>query len=118
MCHQTELTAGIGPLNSGTTVCNQGPPDVMVTPVALPPADTARVRRHPPVFSALNGLPVHPGDRGLQNNSVSLTVFHREIAQTVLPRTVAAVLVTSAPPCFRVNVWRYHRRSPAVCLSG
>ena len=76
----------------------------MVTPVACPPADTARYRRHPPcVFCAEWPLQYIQTTAGLQNNTVSLTVFHREIAQTVAAGTVAAVLVTSTPPCFRVT---------------
>lgn len=59
----TELTAGIGPSTVAPLSAIRAPPDVMVTPVALPPQTPPGFRRHPPVFSALNGLPVHPGDR-------------------------------------------------------
>lgn len=37
----TELTAGIGPSTVAPLSAIRAPPDVMVTSVALPPADTA-----------------------------------------------------------------------------
>ncbi|CAM3308177.1 hypothetical protein ESCO106014_24570 [Escherichia coli] len=82
----------------------RAPPDVMVTSVALPPADTARV---PPsstrVFCAEwpSSTSRRPPDSRTTPSALPFSTV--KLPRRLLPRTVAAVLVTSAPPCFRVT---------------